>query len=75
MIFSFLALVQGEVAYPSLADGFYLAAYPLMATGLLLIVRRRTPAPVRAARPCGTDLMAHAEPGAVAAVSAGATLA
>ncbi|WP_229072571.1 diguanylate cyclase [Actinoplanes sp. DH11] len=39
----FLALVHGEVAYPSIADLFYLAAYPLIAVGLLLIVRRRTP--------------------------------
>lgn len=43
LVFYFLALVQGEVAYPSVADIGYLAAYPLMATGLLLIVRRRTP--------------------------------
>ena len=43
LIFYFLALVQGEVAYPSLADLGYLAAYPLMAAGLLAIVRRRTP--------------------------------
>jgi two-component system, cell cycle response regulator len=41
--FYFLALVDGEVAYPSIADIGYLAAYPLMAAGLLLIIRRRTP--------------------------------
>ncbi|MFI1988753.1 diguanylate cyclase [Actinoplanes sp. NPDC020271] len=41
--FYFLALVDGEVAYPSVADIGYLAAYPLMAAGLLLIIRRRTP--------------------------------
>jgi diguanylate cyclase (GGDEF)-like protein len=41
--FYVLTLVQGEVAYPSAADLAYLAAYPLMAAGLLLIVRRRTP--------------------------------
>ncbi|MEU8243711.1 GGDEF domain-containing protein [Actinoplanes missouriensis] len=39
----FVALVSGEEVYPSIADVFYLAAYPLMALGLLLIVRRRTP--------------------------------
>ncbi|MEV4346399.1 GGDEF domain-containing protein [Actinoplanes sp. NPDC049596] len=43
IVFYFLALVGGEVAYPSIADLGYLAAYPLMASGLLLIVRRRTP--------------------------------
>jgi two-component system cell cycle response regulator len=43
LIFYCLALVQGEVAYPSLADLGYLASYPLMAAGLLVIVRRRTP--------------------------------
>ncbi|MEU4557676.1 GGDEF domain-containing protein [Actinoplanes sp. NPDC023936] len=39
----FVALVSGTEVYPSIADVFYLAAYPLMALGLLLIVRRRTP--------------------------------
>ncbi|MFI7542089.1 diguanylate cyclase [Actinoplanes sp. NPDC049599] len=43
LIFYFLALVQGEVAYPSIADLGYLGAYPLMAVGLLVVVRRRTP--------------------------------
>ncbi len=38
-----MALIMGEVAYPSLADIGYLANYPLLAGGLLLIVRRRTP--------------------------------
>ncbi len=42
-VFCFLSVVQGEVAYPSIADIGYLAAYPLGAIGLLLIVRRRTP--------------------------------
>ncbi|GIF03278.1 GGDEF domain-containing protein [Actinoplanes siamensis] len=41
--FYFLALVNEEVAYPSVADIGYLLAYPLMAAGLLLIIRRRTP--------------------------------
>ena len=43
LVFYSLALVEGEVAYPSVADVGYLAAYPLMAAGLLIIVRRRTP--------------------------------
>ncbi|GAA3341710.1 hypothetical protein GCM10020358_34110 [Amorphoplanes nipponensis] len=43
VIFYVLALVHGEVAYPSPADVGYLAAYPLMAAGLLVVVRRRTP--------------------------------
>ena len=37
------ALVYDDVPYPGAADLFYLVAYPLMATGLLLIIRRRTP--------------------------------
>ncbi|GIF14013.1 GGDEF domain-containing protein [Actinoplanes teichomyceticus] len=43
ILFYFLALVQGEVAYPSVSDLGYLACYPLTAAALLLIVRRRTP--------------------------------
>jgi two-component system cell cycle response regulator len=43
VIFYFQALVNDEVPYPGVADVFYLAAYPLMAVGLLLIIRRRTP--------------------------------
>jgi two-component system cell cycle response regulator len=43
ILFYFLALVQGEVAYPSLADVGYLGYYPLVTAGLLMIVRRRTP--------------------------------
>lgn len=43
VVFYVLTMVQGIVAYPSIADVGYLAAYVLMAAGLLLIVRRRTP--------------------------------
>jgi signal transduction histidine kinase len=32
-----------EMPYPSLADGFYLLCYPLLAAGLLLLVRGRAP--------------------------------
>jgi len=35
--------LSGDVPYPSVADGFYLAAYPLLAAGLMTLVRRRTP--------------------------------
>ncbi|WP_203758870.1 GGDEF domain-containing protein, partial [Actinoplanes octamycinicus] len=43
LLFYVLALVHDEVAYPSVADIGYLAAYVTMAAGLLMIVRRRTP--------------------------------
>ncbi|WP_433825283.1 GGDEF domain-containing protein [Actinoplanes sp. CA-015351] len=39
----FVALVNHEEVYPSIADVFYLAAYPMLALGMLLMVRRRTP--------------------------------
>jgi two-component system, cell cycle response regulator len=42
-VFYFLALVQAQVSYPSVADIGYLAHYVFMAAALLLIVRRRTP--------------------------------
>jgi signal transduction histidine kinase len=32
-----------EIPFPSAADGFYLVFYPLLAAGLLLLVRGRTP--------------------------------
>ena len=31
--------------FPSIADGFYLAVYPALIAGLLLLIRRRTPGP------------------------------
>jgi diguanylate cyclase (GGDEF)-like protein len=43
VIFWVLTLLDGEVAYPSPADVAYLATYPLISAGLLIIVRRRTP--------------------------------
>ncbi|MEU8816572.1 GGDEF domain-containing protein [Actinoplanes sp. NPDC048796] len=61
VVFYFLALVGGEVAYPSIADLGYLAAYPLLASGLLLLVRRRTP---------GRDFTSALD-AAIVAVSAG----
>ena len=32
---------NGETPFPSLGDAFYLAGYPLMASGLLFLIRRR----------------------------------
>ncbi|MBG0562096.1 GGDEF domain-containing protein [Actinoplanes aureus] len=43
VIFYVQALTLDEVPYPGIADAFYLASYPLMAMGLLLVIRRRTP--------------------------------
>jgi diguanylate cyclase (GGDEF)-like protein/PAS domain S-box-containing protein len=43
---SFLVLteiVKVSVPFPSFADGFYLATYPLAAVGLLIFIRWRTP--------------------------------
>src|SRR3984893_14648346 len=38
-----------KLPFPSVADGFYLATYPFLIAGLVLLVRRRTPAHDRAA--------------------------
>jgi diguanylate cyclase (GGDEF)-like protein/PAS domain S-box-containing protein len=38
-----------DLPFPSIADGFYLATYPLLIAGLLLLVRKRTPSHDRAA--------------------------
>jgi diguanylate cyclase (GGDEF)-like protein/PAS domain S-box-containing protein len=38
-----------ELPFPSAADGFYLATYPMLILGLLVLVRRRTPSHDRAA--------------------------
>jgi two-component system cell cycle response regulator len=43
ILFYMDALIHGEPPYPGVPDLFYLLAYPLMAIGLVLIVRRRTP--------------------------------
>lgn len=37
-----IELLQEEIPFPSIADGFYLAAYPLYAAGLLSFVHWRT---------------------------------
>ena len=40
--YSYPHLTNQEVPFPSIGDGFYLAVYPLLMTGLLLLVRRRS---------------------------------
>ena len=35
--------VRGDAPFPSLADGFYLVGYPVLAAGLMVIVRKRFP--------------------------------
>jgi hypothetical protein len=40
--YSYAALAHREVPFPSIADAWYLAMYPLMMAGLLLLVRRRS---------------------------------
>jgi signal transduction histidine kinase len=43
LIFSWRHLVAGSEAFPSVADALYLAHYPLLAAGVLALVRARTP--------------------------------
>jgi diguanylate cyclase (GGDEF)-like protein/PAS domain S-box-containing protein len=43
VIFSLYDVVFHESPFPSAADGFYLAAYPALAGGLVVLVRRRRP--------------------------------
>ena len=43
LIFSLYDVVFHQTPFPSAADGVYLAAYPVLAAGLLLLVRRRRP--------------------------------
>jgi two-component system, cell cycle response regulator len=38
-----LRTYAGAAPYPSLADAFYLLAYPLLTTGLIALIRHRTP--------------------------------
>jgi hypothetical protein len=40
-VYEYYDLVLHEQPYPSAADGFYLASYPMVATGLVLLIRRR----------------------------------
>jgi len=41
LVYSFYDRVLHEQPYPSFADVFYLASYPMVATGLVLLLRRR----------------------------------
>ncbi|MEY2449013.1 MAG: hypothetical protein QOH79_2489 [Acidimicrobiaceae bacterium] len=48
-LYSFQNLVQhADVPFPSLIDVVYLAMYPILAAGLVLLIRRRTPGRDRA---------------------------
>src|SRR6185436_10652164 len=40
--YSYAALTHRDVPFPSIGDASYLAMYPVMMTGLLLLVRRRS---------------------------------
>ncbi|GAA1621550.1 GGDEF domain-containing protein [Actinoplanes couchii] len=44
VLYYFQALINGSAPYPGVPDVYWLLVYPLMTAGLLLIVRRRTPA-------------------------------
>jgi PAS domain S-box-containing protein len=46
--YSYPKLLHREVPFPSLGDAFYVLVYPLLMTGLLLLVRRRNPETDRA---------------------------
>ena len=46
--YSYPALPQPEVPFPSIGDGIYLALYPALFGGILLIARRRNPSGDRA---------------------------
>jgi diguanylate cyclase (GGDEF)-like protein len=43
LVYEFLRLGLHQTPYPSLADGFYLAAYPLYVAGVVYLVRARLP--------------------------------
>ncbi|HEY7630580.1 MAG TPA: EAL domain-containing protein, partial [Thermoleophilaceae bacterium] len=46
--YSYPKLLHKDVPFPSLGDGIYLAVYPALMAGLLMLVRRRNPEPDRA---------------------------
>ncbi|MDQ3889379.1 MAG: EAL domain-containing protein [Actinomycetota bacterium] len=46
--YNYERLFGSELPFPSVADPFYLATYPLLMGGLLLFIRRRTPSEDRA---------------------------
>ena len=41
--YSYPKLLNKEVPFPSIGDGFYLVVYPALMAGLLILVRRRNP--------------------------------
>jgi diguanylate cyclase (GGDEF)-like protein/PAS domain S-box-containing protein len=45
--YSYPKLFGVDVEFPSIGDGLYLAVYPVLMAGLLLLVRRRNPRPDR----------------------------
>ncbi|HXY84760.1 MAG TPA: EAL domain-containing protein [Gaiellaceae bacterium] len=47
--YSYPKLFHVDVGFPSLGDALYLAVYPVLMTGLILLVRRRNPRPERSA--------------------------
>jgi len=47
--YSYPQLLGGVVGFPSAGDAIYLAVYPVLVAGLLLLMRRRNPVPDRAA--------------------------
>jgi hypothetical protein len=47
--YSYPKLFGADVEFPSIGDGLYLAVYPVLMAGLLLLVRRRNPRPDRSA--------------------------
>jgi diguanylate cyclase (GGDEF)-like protein/PAS domain S-box-containing protein len=47
--YSYPKLFGADVEFPSAGDGLYLAVYPVLMAGLLVLVRRRNPRPDRSA--------------------------
>jgi diguanylate cyclase (GGDEF)-like protein/PAS domain S-box-containing protein len=47
--YSYPKLFHADVEFPSAGDGLYLAVYPVLMAGLLVLVRRRNPRPDRSA--------------------------
>src|SRR5436309_1733164 len=47
--YSYRLLLGADVGFPSAGDGLYLAVYPVLMAGLLVLVRRRSPRPDRSA--------------------------
>ena len=47
--YSYPKLLGADVGFPSIGDGLYLLVYPMLMAGLLILVRRRSPRPDRAA--------------------------